>query len=365
MLESFLKILNGEKSEEIVWTGDVLYWIWGQTQAYNTFKGFDTEEGYLKFCQELGIMPYYWYEKFWLGNPEYKKVEVVTEMKGCERRRIFKTPVGQLEERVSFTKQTCSEGYTKHLVKSREDLKVLLYILENRRMEPNCIDDYNERAELWRRYDGVPCIALPRSPLSAFFVEWAGVQDGVYLMFDCAELVESILDLFEEQEGPLVEAICNLDVPIVHFADNLTSETFTGFFDEFMAPRYKRRLEKLHAANIKCAVHLDGTVKGLLPKLAAVGIDAIEALTPKPAGDMEVEQMRDTAENEDVVLWGGIPGAVFSYPYTWDDMKKHVERVLESWDGQRFVLGIADQVPPDGDITMVKKISDLVKNWKG
>ena len=46
-------------------------------------------------------------------------------------------------------------------------------------------------------------------------------------------------------------------------------------------------------------------------------------------------------------------------------MKKHVERVLELWDGQPFVLGIADQVPPDGDISIVKKISDLVKNWKG
>ena len=361
-LESFLGILNGAKSEEIVWTGDISYWLSGQTQAFNNFKGLATEEGYLKFCQELGVMPYYWYEKFWLGNPEYKKVEVVAEIKGCERRRIFKTPVGQLEERITFTKKTCSEGCTRHFVRSREDLKVLLYILENRRLIPDCIADYEERAQLWRRYDGLPCVALPRSPLPAFFVEWADVQDGVYLLFDCAELVENILDLFEEQEKVLVEAVCNLGPPLVHFADNLTSEVFTGFFDELMAPRYKRRVDKLHSANIKCAVHLDGTVRGLLPKLAAVGIEAIEALTPRPAGDMEVEQMREAADNEAVVLWGGVPGALFAYPYTWDDMRKHLERVLESWRGQAFVLGVADQVPPDGDIAMVKKISDLVRN---
>lgn len=365
MLESFFKILNGEKPDEIVWTGDILYWIAGQTQASNAFRGLNSEEGYLRFCNELGIMPYYWYEKFWLAKPEYKNVEVVTELNGYQRRRIFKTAVGQLEEHTCFTELTCSEGYTKHLVESKEDLKVLAYILKNRQLVPDCIDDYNDRARLWRSYDGIPCIALPRSPLPAFFVEWAGVQNGIYLMYDCPELVENILDLFEEQEKPILDAVCSVAPPLVHFADNLTSETFTSFFDRHMAPQYKRRLEKLHSANVKCAIHLDGTVKGLLPKLAGVGIDAIEALTPKPAGDMEVEQMRDVVENEDVVLWGGVPGTVFSYPYTWDDMKKRVERVLESWDGQPFVLGIADQVPPDGDITMVKKISDLVKKWKG
>ena len=151
---------------------------------------------------------------------------------------------------------------------------------------------------------------------------------------------------------------------MVHFADNLTSETVGGFFEQYMADRYRRRLGKLHSANVKCAVHLDGTVGGLLPKVAGVGFDAIEALTPKPAGDMEVEQMRGAAENDDVVLWGGVPGAIFSFPYTWKEMEEHLVKTLEAWDGQRFVLGIADQVPPDGDIGMVKKISDFVAGWK-
>ena len=125
MLESFLKILNGEKADEIVWTADILYWVAGQTQASNEFRQLNTEEGYLRFCKESGIMPYYWYEKFWLAKPGYKKVEVVTELNGYQRRRIFKTPVGQLEEHVNFSESTSSEGYTRHLVENKEDLKVL------------------------------------------------------------------------------------------------------------------------------------------------------------------------------------------------------------------------------------------------
>ena len=52
----------------------------------------------------------------------------------------------------------------------------------------------------------------------------------------------------------------------------------------------RARLERLHAAGVRAAVHLDGTLKGLLPKLAATGIDAIEAITPQPVGDLSLEE---------------------------------------------------------------------------
>ena len=112
---------------------------------------------------------------------------------------------------------------------------------------------------------------------------------------------------------------------------------------------------------MKCAVHLDGTVKGLLPKLAAVGFDAIEAVTPVPAGDVPIEEMRKLANNDNVILWGGMPGTMFCEPYTWHNVERHVDRVVRSWAGQRFILGVADQIPANGDIEICRKISEIVK----
>ena len=99
----------------------------------------------------------------------------------------------------------------------------------------------------------------------------------------------------------------------------------------------------------------------MLPKLAAVGFDAIEALTPRPGGDMPVTEMREAAKNDRVILWGGVPGILFAPPYTWSDMEKHVETVLETWKGTRFVLGVADQVPPDGEVEFCRKIARMVR----
>ena len=216
--------------------------------------------------------------------------------------------MGELTEETVYSPLSSSVGITKHFVASERDLEVLLYILRHRRLEPSGLDCWPERRRLWQSYGGLPCIGLVRSPLAAFLVEWAGVQNGSYLLVDCPDEFAEFSLLMEEQEGPMMDAVCALAPPLVHFCDNLSSECTTNLYDAHMAPAHRRRLARLHAAGIKCAVHLDGTVKGLLPKLVGAGFDAIEALTPKPGGDLDVRQIRDLAQSETVILWGGVPG---------------------------------------------------------
>ena len=361
MLESFLRILNGERSDEIVWTADLTYWIDGQKQAGTGQPDLNTEHGYLELCRSLGCMPFYWYDQATLGSPVYDGVEFVEESHGRRRVQSWQTPVGEVRQESTYLPLTVSEAITKYAVENEDDLKVLLYILEHRRFELLNLDAYDRRAELWAEYDGLPLLMMPRSPVPALFVEWAGVQNAVFLMMDYPELAGRALDLMESQERPILDAVCDHAPSLVHFPDNLTSETFTGIFDEHMMDRYARRLSGLHEAGARVAVHLDGTVRGLLPKLAAVGFDAVEAITPAPVGDVDVESMRQVAAEESLVLWGGVPGAMFAPPYGWPQMRAHVEGLIAAWSGTPFVIGVGDQVPPNGDISMCRKIADMVK----
>jgi hypothetical protein len=363
MYDDFLKILEGIAVDRIVWTADLSYWIAGRQQDGTASSAWDTEKGYLELHAELGVMPYYYYDKFWTAEPIYENsVSVNTQEFDNTNERVIQTPVGSLNETSAFMPESCCEGITRHMVNKPEDMDVLLYLLEHRKLTPANLDDYQERSQLWQTYDGLPCLGLPRSPLSALCYEWTGVQNLAYLLMDCPEKVETALALLEEEEKPILDAVCLLAPPLVHFPDNLSSDNLTGYYDAYMRDGHRRRIGQLHAAGVKCAVHLDGTVKGLLPKLAESGFDAIEALTPKPAGDAAVEEMRDLAGNSGVILWGGVPGIMFSPPYEWSDMEKHMEHVLESWSGQPYVLGVADQVPPDGDIELVKNISKMIRS---
>lgn len=357
MRDAFLQLLKGRCADEIVWCADLTYCVTGNQRAE-----LQDEEAHLRFCRELGAMPYFWYGKFWAGEPVYADVEIHTETRGDRRQRTFRTPVGELVEESAFLEGSWSEAPVRHPVETEADLDVLLDLLGRRQLQPANLADYRSRLDLWARYDGVPCLGLPRSPLPAFLTEWAGVEHGALLALDCPDKVTAALDLLEQQEAPVLEAVCRLAPPVVHFPDNLSSDNLTPFFDEHMAARYRRRLERLHAAGIRCAVHLDGAVRGLLPKLAAVGFDAIEAVTPHPCGDVTVDEMRVVAANDRVILWGGVPGAMFAPPFTWGQMHRHVAHLLECWRGTRFIVGVADQVPPNGQIEFVKKIAEVINH---
>jgi len=361
-LEALLQLLNGDEPDRVVWTADLAYWMAAQGHAGAADPAWQSEEGWLTFHQGLGLLPYYRYEKFWAATPEFSdRIEVAAETRGNASARIWRTPVGELREENVFLPESCSTACVRHPVNTKQDLETLLYIIENRRLRPVNLDDYAERREQWTPYDGLPCVGLPRSPLPSLVYEWAGIQNAVYLLMDHPELTGRICALMEEQEAPILDAMCELAPPLVHFPDNLSSENLTSYYDEFLGPTHRRRIERLHAVGTKCAVHLDGTVRGLLPKLAAAGFDAVEALTPAPVGDVDLAEMRAVADNDRVILWGGVPGAMFAQPYAWADMAKHVEKLLDAWHGQPFIVGVADQVPPDGDIEFCRKISDMLE----
>src|SRR5690606_14813465 len=129
------------------------------------------------------------------------------------------------------------------------------------------------------------------SPLPAFVTEWAGVENGALLLFDEPEKCAAVLALMEEQEQVIIDAVAEVAPAVVHFPDNLDSGNLTSFYDLYMDGPYRRRLRKLHAAGVACAVHMDGAVRGLLPLVAAAGFDAVEAITPQPAGDVTFQEV--------------------------------------------------------------------------
>ena len=132
-----------------------------------------------------------------------------------------------------------------------------------------------------------------------------------------------------------------------------------GWFRRYQFDYYVMRAEQLHAAGKKIGAHLDGAVRPLLRLLVEAGLDFVEALTPQPTGDVGIAELRELG-GPNVVLFGGVPGAMFAPPFVADDIRRHVEAVIEAhWGHGRFILGVADQVPPDGDIELVRLIGQM------
>ena len=127
-----------------------------------------------------------------------------------------------------------------------------------------------------------------------------------------------------------------------------------------MQPYEKRWVERIHAAGKFSFIHMDGTLRGLIRPVAETGFRVLEALTPAPVGDLEIEEFAEAA-GPGPILWGGLPGVYFTDKVTDAEFEAFVERVLGVMRQEpRFVIGVADQVPPDGVWERVARVQELV-----
>jgi len=130
-------------------------------------------------------------------------------------------------------------------------------------------------------------------------------------------------------------------------------------------PYWRKRTKQLQEKGKIVGIHNDGCVAGSLGLLSQAHFDFVEAVTPAPFGDLEIEQIRQLTHNK-IVVWGGIPGALFSPLYSDDYFETFVRNVLKTFPiGSDFVLGVADQVPPDANLSRVRMVRDIIDKTAG
>jgi hypothetical protein len=147
--------------------------------------------------------------------------------------------------------------------------------------------------------------------------------------------------------------------------ENLSSEMVgPDLFELYMFDYQKEWTTKIREAGKYSFIHIDGTLAGLLRHEASVGFTVLEALTPYPTGDVRFEDIEALAGDSDSILWGGIPGSYFTECVDDAEFDSHVKHLLSIMVKKpRFVLGVADQVPPDGLERRVKRVSELVSEF--
>ena len=149
---------------------------------------------------------------------------------------------------------------------------------------------------------------------------------------------------------------------VLMIPENLSSEMVgPQFFESYMREYQEQWIGEIRKAGKHSFIHIDGTLRGLLREEASTGFTVLEALTPKPSGDMAFSDIASLANNPDTILWGGIPGVCFTNHISDTEFDRHVCEVIEIMRREpRYVLGVADQVPPDGLEYRVRRVGELV-----
>lgn len=359
--ELLLKVLKGESTPKKPWFADLMY-------LYNAlqYKGelepkYMGDEGYLQFHRDLGVgvcfyPPYLWKLEF-TGGVKYH-----SSVSDGIHTTVYHTPKGSLTAQERFLPEAYTTAYVEHFVKTIGDLDIMTYIFENTRYTEN-YEAFEKIDRLWGEVGIAAGLApISVSPLQSLLTRWAGVDKTVEIYMEDTEAFEEYIQRIQDSQDTAFEIIAGSNTEYIEFAENLSSEiTGKTFFEKYNMPYYKKRISQLHASGKYVGIHIDGTLRSCLPLLEKCGFDAAEAVTPGPIGDLSVEELR-AAAGDNIVLWGGIPGALFSDKYSEEVFVDHVTKVLKTFkQDKRFVLGVADQVPPDGLISRVKKVRELVE----
>ena len=95
-----------------------------------------------------------------------------------------------------------------------------------------------------------------------------------------------------------------------------------------------------------------------------MGYTFIEAMTPAPAGDLKVSEWDEYLRDSGCIGWGGVPGAFFSEDVSDEEFDNHVIESLEVMRSKpKYVLGVADQVPPNGTERRIRRVRELVDQY--
>jgi hypothetical protein len=358
-----LDVLDGKPHKRIPWFGDLSYYYDSLERRGKLEATYGGRQGEKKFYQAHGVGIY-------LYAPDVFMVDYDPSVRYSERKdperivQSFRTPVGSIEAVQDFHTDTWCYAYSKRFVATIEDLRVMRYVHEHALYREN-YDSFIECDRLWGG-DGIGFAmgVASMAPFQKMVSRWAGIETTVGLYMDNEDECLRAFSAMEASQEPLLEVLAGSPASVVILPENLSSDVTGGaFFTRLDLPYYQRINERLHRAGKKTAIHIDGRLTPCLGLLSEGGFDIADAVTPAPFGDIAVEDLR-TAAGDRLVIWGGLPGGIFSGAFSDAFFEEYVRNVLRHADG-RFVLGVADQVPPDAVPWRIGRVRELVDEAAG
>ncbi|MCX6225780.1 MAG: hypothetical protein NTV01_13685, partial [Bacteroidia bacterium] len=282
---------------------------------------------------------------------------------GYRRYKEIKTPVGSVRECWEYIPTSFSEGPIEHFMKSEAEIPILKFIYKNTRFEPDYDFAYRRIQQVGDQ--GVVLCYLPKSPFMHLMALEAGVMAITMAAFTLPDEFRDLLDTMKSAFDQAAQIAVESPAEVLMIPENLSSEMVgPQFFNLYMHDYQKEWTDKIKKAGKYSFIHMDGTLGGLLHQEASVGFSVLEALTPYPVGDLKFEDLAGVAGDSRCILWGGLPGVYFTASVSEEEFERHVKQVLSIMVQEpRYVLGVADQVPPDGLESRVKRVAELVEKF--
>jgi hypothetical protein len=354
-------VVNGESEGKIIWQPRILCWI--EDKIYKESKLPEPYNGLTKpeIFKKLGCSSRIYEYSGCFQRVDDERVNRYSEkISAKQTKHIVETPVGEISTVMEEAESSWAHKRKKWFITSEEDLKVAIWLEEHAQYKWNQ-EHFDKTYEKWGDL-GAPTCIFPRVNIQHLYIDMMGVETTTYALFDYPDLVEKYFEVLDKSHERLIKVINQSPIDIINFGDNIHSGTLSpDLFKKYVLPAYQKRNELLHSAGKFTNAHWDGDTKPLLPLADETGLDGIEAITPKPQGDVTVEEIK-AGLGDDMFLLDGIAAILFNETYSKETLIDQTKKIIDLF-APRLILGISDEISSNGKIERVKIVRDIVDDY--
>jgi hypothetical protein len=366
-LERIMATYTKKRVNKIVWQPRIEHW-YDVRKVKGTLPEKYKNKGVLEIYDDLSSSVRYYYgsttdissPKTYIKFEHTERVKVREVRKNNDIHLTYETPIGQLRGKKRLGEWGTSWHYVEHPAKSISDLRILECVVENTKARFDY--EFYKEAENKVGHRGVIQFYWERSPFQRLLLEYMGVENTIYALQDYPKRMREYLKTAEEAENQLYEVLAKCPVFSLNFGENIDAHFDPPkVFNEYLLPYYKKRVAQLHKAGKFCFIHMDGSLKPLLPYINDAGFDGVEGATSLPQGDITLEELKEALG--DTILIDGIPMLLFLPHYSYKELEEYTIKVLNLFS-PNLILGISDEISPPGDIEKVRFVSQIVESFK-
>ncbi len=269
--------------------------------------------------------------------------------------RVFHTPAGKLSDRTKIPPSGREYGMspnpmkTEYLVKSREDIPALRYILPA--IKGNYDHAAARKAELGDR--GVVMVNV----YSELCHQAGDARDMQDLMMDYyldRPLFDELLGLFQERTMAEAKAVLEAGIEWVFhnsYYNSLSAGWSPAIFAEVFVPNITAVADLAHSYGACVDYYDDGKLAESMKLIADCGVDVLETCTPPPICDFDLREAKATIGAQ-VTLKGYIDLIYIVKMGTPELVERTVAEAMEiARPGGGFIIGSSDSfregTPPE------------------
>lgn len=311
--------------------------------------------------RELGAGMKMHHSHIW--KQEYRNIEVIVHEDFPVTTTEYRTPKGTLTYKTMFTPEEGSLNpyEIEKIFKSADDYPAIEYLLENTVLVPYLSDYPQQVKEIGE--DGVVTLGLNYSPMQEIMRGVMGFEKFFFELNDHPARVEHLHELMKAIVWQKLKILVESPVDFVTACANWVDNIHTPVFSKYFIPWLREVAEFVHAKGKLTLVHTDGEMKRLIPMTLEAGVDIAEGWTPAPMTSVTTAELRK-AWGDKVTIWGGVPAILFQPQYSDDEFDAYIKNLLkEVAPGYNFIVGMGDNVPPDGKIERVGRIVELIDKY--